>query len=133
MDITLNQDEIETAVREFIGNQGIDISNKLMEISLTAGRGPNGHSASVTLLPEPEPEIAEDPAPDVKKKAGPKPKATKKKEESVVKDVLEENTEELKEQGDASGFEITDDGPAEPELELTEEEGDEEDDSLFGS
>lgn len=143
MDITLNQDEIEKAVREFIGNQGISISNKLVEISLTAGRGPNGHSASVTILsdpdsgknvkgPEPVEEVTPEPEKKAAKKPGPKAKATKKDKE--VKEVLEENTDEFKEQEDETGFELTEAGPVEePEMEMAEAGADGEEDSLFGS
>lgn len=142
MDITLNQKEIETAIKEFIGNEGINISNKLVEISLTAGRSPNGHSASVTIMPNPgteeeavaeldtaEEEVEPETKPAPEKKPG--KKTGKKKTEPVVKDALEQNTVELKEQEDEGGFEITDDGPAEPELKLAGEVEGDEDDSLF--
>ena len=49
MDITLNQTEIEAALVSFVGNQGINIQDKDIEISLTVGRGGNGSSASIAL------------------------------------------------------------------------------------
>jgi len=118
MDITLNQDEIEAAVREFIGTQGISISNKSIEISLTAGRGANGHSASITILPlKPGGKVS-------------KPKA----KDPVVKDFLEEATTDFKEQEPEGGFELTESGPIEPEgeLELADGAPAGETDSLFG-
>lgn len=120
MDITLNQDEIEKAVREFIGNQGISISNKLVSISLTAGRGANGHSASVTILPSKNPTTSK------------KPKADP--ERGTAEDVMKENTEEFKEQDSSEPeFEITEEAPAETILETAGEAEEEETDSLFGA
>lgn len=49
MRITLNQSEIEQALRQFVSSQGIDIQGKQVEVSLTAGRGINGFSAELTI------------------------------------------------------------------------------------
>lgn len=49
MQILLNQREIETALVEYIGSQGITISGKHIEVTLTAGRAPNGMSATVDI------------------------------------------------------------------------------------
>ena len=49
MDIHLNQIEIYTAIEEYISNQGIDLSQKQTDISLTAGRGPKGHYADIAI------------------------------------------------------------------------------------
>lgn len=49
MRITLNQSEIEQALRQFVSSQGIDIQGKQVEVNLTAGRGINGFSAELTI------------------------------------------------------------------------------------
>lgn len=49
MQITLNQDEIEKAIKDFVGNQGISIIGKRSEVTLIAGRAPNGMSATITI------------------------------------------------------------------------------------
>lgn len=60
MKIDLNQPEIEDALVSFITTQGIDLSQKKVEVSLTAGRGPNGFTASVDII-----KVASTPAPNV--------------------------------------------------------------------
>jgi len=47
--IDLNQSEIETALVAYIADQGIDLTGKSIEVSLVAGRGVNGHSASIEI------------------------------------------------------------------------------------
>ena len=49
MQITLNQSEIENAIITFVGSQGIAITGKNVDVTLTAGRGPNGMSASIDI------------------------------------------------------------------------------------
>ena len=49
MQITLNHNEIEEAITQFIGNQGIDIADKCTQVSMVAGRGTNGFSATVDI------------------------------------------------------------------------------------
>jgi hypothetical protein len=49
MQITLNQDEIEKAIITFVGNQGISITGKHVDVTLIAGRAPNGMSASINI------------------------------------------------------------------------------------
>lgn len=49
MQITLNQDEIEKAIITFVGNQGISITGKHVDVTLIAGRGPNGMSATIDI------------------------------------------------------------------------------------
>lgn len=50
MRITLIQNEIEVALKEYVANQGISISNKEIEIDITAGRGANGITASLDIV-----------------------------------------------------------------------------------
>jgi len=47
MQITLNQVEIENAVRDYIANQGLTFGNGTPEVTLVAGRAPNGFTAGV--------------------------------------------------------------------------------------
>jgi hypothetical protein len=49
MQITLNQDEIEKAIITYVGNQGISITGKHVDVTLIAGRAPNGMSASINI------------------------------------------------------------------------------------
>jgi len=49
MQITLNQAEIEKAIIAFVGEQGISITGKNVAVTLTAGRAPNGMSASIDI------------------------------------------------------------------------------------
>ena len=49
MQITLNQEEIEKAIITFVGNQGISITGKHVDVTLIAGRAPNGMSASINI------------------------------------------------------------------------------------
>lgn len=50
MRINLIETEIHDALIQYITNQGIDISGKDVNVSLTAGRGPSGHKAAVDIL-----------------------------------------------------------------------------------
>jgi len=49
MQVTLNQAEIERAIIAFVGNQGISITGKNVEVTLVAGRGPQGMTASIDI------------------------------------------------------------------------------------
>lgn len=48
MQITLNQREIEQALISYVGSQGIVITGKV-GVSLIAGRGPNGVTATIDI------------------------------------------------------------------------------------
>jgi len=49
MQITINDAEINEAIHDFIGKQGIAITDKQLDINFTAGRGVNGNSATVDI------------------------------------------------------------------------------------
>lgn len=51
MQIVLNEDEMKSAIRDYITSQGLDTLGKEIEVDLTAGRGANGFSASINLIP----------------------------------------------------------------------------------
>lgn len=57
MQITLNQDEIEKAIITFVGNQGISITGKHVDVTLIAGRAPNGMSASINISNDDAPNL----------------------------------------------------------------------------
>jgi len=126
MQITLNQKEIEKAIISFVGNQGIAITGKHVNVTLVAGRGPNGMSASidisnddpVTNVPTPRAEPKEVPE---EEKPTPKKRGRKKSEP-----VTEEETESVEEA--APTFETESESESKPEV------ADEEDDDkpLFG-
>lgn len=49
MNILLNQNEIEEALKEYVSNLGVDLNNKAIEVFLTAGRGDNGYKAEISI------------------------------------------------------------------------------------
>ena len=49
MQIQLKQPEIEAALKQFIGQQGINLANKTIEIAFTSGRKDNGLSAEIII------------------------------------------------------------------------------------
>jgi len=49
MQITLNQQEIEKAIINYVGQQGIAITGKNVSVSLSAGRGENRMSATIEI------------------------------------------------------------------------------------
>lgn len=57
MQITLNQSEIEKAIVTYVGNQGISITGKRVDVVLIAGRGANGMSASLDIFDEEQPVV----------------------------------------------------------------------------
>jgi hypothetical protein len=56
MIVSLNHREICTALVEFIGNQGYPVTDKRVEVTLTAGRGEKGHTAQIIFEDKPTPE-----------------------------------------------------------------------------
>lgn len=54
MQVTLNQTEIETAIISYIAEQGISITGRKVAVSLLAGRGVNGMSATIDIKNEGE-------------------------------------------------------------------------------
>lgn len=51
MQITLNQEEIHTAVEQYVRRQITIADNQAINIDFTAGRGPNGLSATLDIRP----------------------------------------------------------------------------------
>lgn len=49
MRIILVQNEIEDAIRSYVGNQGIDLGDQELEVDLTAGRGSLGFTATIDI------------------------------------------------------------------------------------
>ena len=49
MQIQIKQAEIVSAVKRYVASQGIDLVNKTVEVSFTAGRKGTGLSAEVTI------------------------------------------------------------------------------------
>lgn len=47
--LTLDQEAIREALLDYISNMGVDISSCTAQLDMTAGRGSNGYTASVTL------------------------------------------------------------------------------------
>lgn len=57
MQITLNQEEIEKAIITFVGNQGISITGRHVDVTLIAGRAPNGMSATINISNDDTPSL----------------------------------------------------------------------------
>lgn len=49
MDISLNDNEIKQALKNFVNTLGIDTNNKQIDIKLTVGRKKQGSSAEVSI------------------------------------------------------------------------------------
>lgn len=49
MQIQLKQQEIETALVNYVRDQGINLSNKKVEVNFTAGRGASGLTAEIDI------------------------------------------------------------------------------------
>lgn len=54
MQIKLEQAEIVTALKQYIAQQGFNLTGKTVDISFTAGRNPAGLSADVKIEDSPE-------------------------------------------------------------------------------
>ena len=50
MRITLNENEIKEALVQYVSGHGVDVTGRKVEVSLTAGRGVNGHTADIDIL-----------------------------------------------------------------------------------
>ncbi len=51
MQITINENEIKDAIQTYVAAQGIGVEGKSVEVHLVAGRGSNGHTANIEILP----------------------------------------------------------------------------------
>lgn len=52
MKLTLEHDEIVAAIEQFVTDQGVKTEGKVVEVTMIAGRGANGHSAIVDIRGE---------------------------------------------------------------------------------
>ena len=59
MRITLTETDIQDALKQYISQMGVDLSGKRVEVTMTAGRGTNGHTANLEILPL---DLVDDPA-----------------------------------------------------------------------
>ena len=73
--ITMNEDEIVTAIKDFLDTQDVPTAGKEVEVQMVAGRGTNGHSAVITVKKE-EPAAPEQPVVKRTRKAAEKPAET---------------------------------------------------------
>jgi len=60
MQIQLKQTEIITALKQYISSQGIDLSDKEVSVTFTAGRKESGISAEMDIEENSLPDFAED-------------------------------------------------------------------------
>jgi hypothetical protein len=63
MQILLKQAEIEAALRQYIGHQGINLSGKVITVDFTAGRGATGLSAEMHINDKAEEPVQVEPEP----------------------------------------------------------------------
>jgi hypothetical protein len=49
LQVTLDNASILTAIADYVANQGINVTDKQLDISLVAGRGTKGFSATVDI------------------------------------------------------------------------------------
>jgi hypothetical protein len=109
MKITLNQIEIEEALKQYVSEQGIAVNGKSIEVNITAGRGPNGVTAELDIVAEkaapvaaPRP-VAVATAPSTfsmsKAESLPEPKEAVEAEEVAEQDAVEDKEEEKEDDG----------------------------------
>ncbi len=77
MQITLTQDEISTAVEEYVHNQINVAEDQEISIDFTAGRGTNGLSATLDIIPAGTAKKTSTVTEEVAKAPEPKPEAPK--------------------------------------------------------
>jgi len=63
MKLTFDSSEIEQALISYVSSQGIDLSDKNVSVSMTAGRGPNGHTAELNITHKKESNLSAIPPP----------------------------------------------------------------------
>lgn len=49
MRVTLNESEIKDALIQYVAGHGVAVAGRDVSVSLVAGRGPNGHSATIDI------------------------------------------------------------------------------------
>jgi len=50
--VTMSEEEIIEAIKNYMNDQDIITTDKCIEVNLVAGRGPNGHSAVISIKQE---------------------------------------------------------------------------------
>ena len=63
MKLTFDSSEIEQALISYVSTQGIDLADKNVSVSMTAGRGPNGHTAELDITTKPTTNVSAIPPP----------------------------------------------------------------------
>jgi len=100
VDITLklNEEEIKNLIENHIQDNGIATEGKHLAIELHAGRGGNGHSATIQVMDEPAAKVKKKAATKAKKapakKSASKPDTDTKEEETVTTETSTEVKEE---------------------------------------
>jgi len=59
MKIILENADIEQALVDHVAAKGLDLKGKSVEVRLTAGRGPNGYTATVEIHDSPRDPVVE--------------------------------------------------------------------------
>lgn len=49
MDVVLKDQEIKDALKNYVGHLGVNMVGKKVSVDITAGRGPSGYTASVSV------------------------------------------------------------------------------------
>ena len=53
MSLTLNDEEIKQAITQYVNKQGIDTTDKEVDVIIKSGRKGNGYTAAVTITDQP--------------------------------------------------------------------------------
>ncbi|MCM2973804.1 hypothetical protein [Larsenimonas suaedae] len=125
MQIQLNQEELEQAVRLFVESQGISLADCDVDVSFTAGRGAQGTTASIDICkkraqqPKPaKPTLVANTA-KVEEPVTEAPAPAQKVEAAPVEEAAEETVEEAPEEPASTEPDITagnsDNVPFEPD------------------
>lgn len=96
MQIVLKQPEINAAIRQYISQQGINLTNKTVTIAFTAGRKEAGISADISIDDQDLPDLGPDdsgvkpvlnlvPTAEVKQTPAPEPEGEPTAEEAPAK------------------------------------------------
>lgn len=124
MQITLNQTEIETALRRYVNDQVNIREGHEIIIDLKAGRGENGFSATIDIVPADASPKAPDPAPAATntKPLGIQDKVRSKPQPATPTVSEESAPEATQEAADEAAAETATDASPEPETTATNQD-----------
>lgn len=90
MQITLTESEIKEALIDYVGSQGINLTNADAKVTFFAGRGANNNSATIDIVKKEV--VSTEPTPQAIHTDGPLPLVEEPVEEEVTPETEEEET-----------------------------------------